>query len=349
MPQQLAFRGCPEPAKAAIQTSWLKKAQRLQRSLQRFPEASRHLRVVVSLRSDQKTYDVRAVLLLPTGTLVAAATATGHDPALDEVIGRLTQELRRLKERVRHEQLYHKRVRRQHEFASVSDYLARFVSQRDRVAFFDLLRPIMRSLHDHVARELTIAQLEGAVHLRELSVHDLIDEVIMLAWERFRERPVDAPLDRWLFELLHESLDRSAAQHSQASSLSQELRGNDPLNHPDDAWVVENDPCWRQPEQLTLEEALPSLEEPEPWQAACEHEERLWLLRELRTFDRNQRRAFMLHALEGWEPADIALQQQRSEAAVRADIDHVRHAMVARIKNQSPLVDVAYSDGGRGG
>lgn len=331
MPAQLAFRGCPEPAKEAIRRSWEQKVQRLKRLLRRFPEDDQMLRLTVSMQPGLKAYDVRAVLVLPTGTLVAEADASHHDSALDEVASRLAVEIRRHKERLRRDDLQRRRARRQHDFASASGLLERYVSGRDRAAFFDLLRPLTGTLQDHAARELTIAQLEGAVYQREFSVADLMDEVIMRAYDGFESRPRDLSLDRWLFDLLHECLDRWATESGFASSLSQELRQSDPLNQPDDTWVEENDPCWAKPERLTLEEVLPNSEAPEPWQAASAHEERHWLLSQLRSFTRDRRRAFMLNALEGWDAHEIALQQHRSENEVTSDIESVRQALCSRL------------------
>src|SRR5262245_15355205 len=123
--QHLVFRGCSEPAKRAIRVSWRKKVDRFDRLLERIPESARHLRVVVAALPDHKTYDVRGVLLLPGGTLVAAASAQGHDAALDGAADRLAEELRRHKDRLQHETLRRKRGARRRAPA-VSDHLQRF-------------------------------------------------------------------------------------------------------------------------------------------------------------------------------------------------------------------------------
>src|SRR5262245_50121448 len=336
MMAHLVFRGCSEPAKEAIRKSWERKEQRLRRLLKRFSDRDQQLRLTVSLAAARKVYDARTILALPTGTMVAEASASHHDAALEEVTDRLAQEIRRHKERLRREELIRRHSHRQHDFAAASELLERYASGRDRPAFFELLHPLTGTLQDHAARELTIAQLEGAVYRREFSVADLMDEVITHAFDAFERRPRDLPLDRWLFDLLHECLDRWATATNFAGSLSQELRQRDPLNQPDDTWVQENDPCWAaKPERLTLEEVLPSSEAPEPWLQASAHEERHWVLAQLHTFARDQRRAFMLHTLEGWTPGDIAHQQHRRETEVKADIESVRQTLSERLHTAS--------------
>ena len=50
------------------------------------------------------------------------------------------------------------------------------------------------------------------------------------------------------------------------------------------------------------------------------------------SFPTDQRRAFTLHVLEGWDVVDIALVQGRSAEEVQADIEVVRRALRERLR-----------------
>ena len=119
---------------------------------------------------------------------------------------KLRAEIRQHKERLRHEEVHHRRCRRERDFATAEPHLTALHHERDRDVFFDLLRPLLRNLRDHARRELIIAQLEGDILPGELTVSDLLDEVLLRAWDEWNDRPRTQRLDRWLVRLLHEIL-----------------------------------------------------------------------------------------------------------------------------------------------
>jgi DNA-directed RNA polymerase specialized sigma24 family protein len=56
------------------------------------------------------------------------------------------------------------------------------------------------------------------------------------------------------------------------------------------------------------------------------------ILDELNSFPRDQRRAFTLHVLEGWDIVDIAMTQNRSAEEVWADVEVVRRTLRERLE-----------------
>jgi DNA-directed RNA polymerase specialized sigma24 family protein len=56
------------------------------------------------------------------------------------------------------------------------------------------------------------------------------------------------------------------------------------------------------------------------------------ILEELTRHPTEQRRAFMLHLLEGWPIKDIAAAQRRPGEQVRQDIEAVKRALRERLK-----------------
>ena len=323
MPEHVAFHGVDDAAKQDIRAYWERKWKRLERLLQPFPPDQRHLRLAI--HSNAPFYDVRAVLLLPTGTLVA--NGRSHRPdfheAIDLVADRLAEEIRRHKGLLRHDHLYHRKRRRQRDLIGIRAAVEEHFAKRDRQAFAEVLRPALRGLQDHAQRELVIAQLEGRVRPNDLTVSDLIDEVVAKAYEQFAERPPGS-LDRWFVRLLHELIDARAIESPPGESLEQVIPADDHRFRADSGWVLENEPFWTDVEPLSLEQVLPAQDVPEPWQQLAAEEQRQEILKLLHTMPRHQRRTFTLHALDGWDADEIAMIQGRSVEDVRRDIDDAR-------------------------
>jgi ribosome-associated translation inhibitor RaiA len=95
MADQLIFHACSPTVKGNIQEYWEQKQRRLQKLLVNFPDDQRNLRVTVRRCPDH--YDVHAVLLMPTGTLIAESSSHNRDylEAIDIVADRLAAEIRR--------------------------------------------------------------------------------------------------------------------------------------------------------------------------------------------------------------------------------------------------------------
>jgi DNA-directed RNA polymerase specialized sigma24 family protein len=232
-------------------------------------------------------------------------------------------------------QVRDRKLRRQGEMAAALPALERSERQNQEPEFAALLRPHLHSLRDHAHRELVLCQLEGTLTAGVLTLEDVVNEVLVLAWERFHEGPPGLPLESWIVALVHEVLDRRAAEPP-ADFIEQELPRDDPRYQAEVGWVTDNDLFWQDLEPLTAAEVLPGLEAPDPWQQLVAEEERQRILELLRKVPRSRRRAFTLHVLEGWELEEVAIIQERCVAEVKADVDAIREALRQRVSEGEP-------------
>ena len=338
---------------------------RIEEVLQPIPPDQRQVRFSFGCRDTG--YTARVMLTLPTGSVVArtAAPVADHRAAIDEVVDRLGAEIRRHRGQVHEDGVQGRRRRRERDFAAAGPHLNALRSEKDREGFFDVLHPLLRELRNHAKRELIIAQLEGTIRPGELTVGDLLDEALVRAWEWWDDRPPNQPLDRWLVGLIHEILDERGFHPPDAprrqtaapagdnpprepQSVYDRVRVDDRRNgartaaeaetnpsgpwEAENGWAVENNPYWPFVDSLTWDDALPADGSAEPWQHLAAEEERRAILDELRKFPKEQRRAFTLHALEGWNVLDIATLQGRSAEEVRRDIEAVREGLRQRLQ-----------------
>src|SRR5262245_5677127 len=161
--------------------------------------------------------------------------------------------------------------------------LEHVVLRQDRTAFFALLGPHLGVVRRHAISELIMATADGSLGSGELSPSDVVDEVVALAYDRFEHR--QRPLDRWLVRLLHECVDRRASQwRREANSITEEIPASEPSIEPDNAWVLENNPFWDEPEPVQLDEATADRRAVDPSRASESDDELRWLVEQLRSF-----------------------------------------------------------------
>jgi DNA-directed RNA polymerase specialized sigma24 family protein/ribosome-associated translation inhibitor RaiA len=322
MREQLVCEHCPPEGEAALRESWEAERPRLERLLARMPADQRHVRV--TLWPERGWLRTRIVLTMPTGTLVANGEGDTPAAAVDQAAERLVREIVRHKELLRREALLRRRRRGEAELAAAIPELEDDLRRRDRRAFVALLRPLLRDLREHARHELAIARLDGRIAPLAVTVADVFDEVLARAWARFDQRPVDRPLDQWLLGLLHEVLDESERGTLPSIDLAQPIPAAGRHTEPETSGVTESEPFWGPPEPLRIEDVLPAAEVPEVIQQLDVEDDARWIASELRDAPPDERRAFLLWALEGWSDDEIAMLLGRTSESVRSAIARVR-------------------------
>jgi len=331
----MVFQDCPDWQKEAIKSYWQQKVPRIERLLTRFPEDQRELRLTVTHKP--KRHDVRAVLLLPTGSLAAEASSPTDREAIDAVIDKLVGEVRKHKDLIRRDYLHD---RKQHRRELSRHAEARLQPERhglDKEAFFGLLNPLMDRLWDHAHHELVIAELQGRIGREQVVVNDLLDEVILRAWSRLDRWDDREPLEVWLTRLLHEALDQQIAGIREALPLDEQGEVDESGREVPTEPLPDDTPVWEPPVAVTLEDVLPNHEAGEPWAQLAAVDQMKWVMTQLSGLTADQRRAFTLHVLDGWEPDEVAMIQGRSADEVWSDIKEVQGMLRSRLSSESEM------------
>ncbi|HZW31087.1 MAG TPA: sigma factor-like helix-turn-helix DNA-binding protein [Isosphaeraceae bacterium] len=318
------FQDCDEPRRERARRAWAEGWPRLERWLTTFPREQR--RLLLTVRHDDRTArdEVRAVLILPAGTLVAEESADDAAVALKRVARTLGEEIKRHKDRLRHEHLEQRKSRRREVLGAAGPLLQRDAELGRSQAFFELLRPLLGTLRDHARRELRIAELEGGLPTGQVTEDDLMDEVLLRAWRQFPHRPRWVALDLWLLGLLHQALGEWGEGVPPAPAESTRRPGDE------EEWFA---PLFGEEEPLGWEDLLPA-DEDDPASRLEAEEERERALALLSQLPLVQRRAFALRVLEGYEADDIAKIQGRPESEVLADIEAARRVLLAGLKER---------------
>ena len=133
MSSHLVFNGVDDVVKARLETYWAKKLPRLQKLLVPYRTELQEIRLTVSRHprnSHRSWYEVRAVIHLPTGTLAAEANDQDPQAALDRVADALVTEIKRHKERVRHDYIFKRKARDRADLSAAGPQLQRDVETR---------------------------------------------------------------------------------------------------------------------------------------------------------------------------------------------------------------------------
>ncbi len=327
----LVLHGCDGSMKASLESYWSKKLPRLERLLVPYRPDLQDVRLTVHRheQNPQRTwYEGRAVVHLPTGTLVAEANDKEPRAVLDRLADTLAREIKRHKERVRKDYMFKRKGRARADVSAAGPLLERDREIGRREDFFQLLRPLLGFLREHARRELRILELEGVLRRNEVDAAEVLDEVLIRAWERFADRPKKLALDLWLTDLLHEVLETWVKQERRphASLAERAPVGADSVGE-QEWWAA----LLGYDDSFTLEDLLPGSEGTEVWDQLDAEEQRRQLLALVAELPKPQRQAFLLHALEDYDPAEIAMVQDRPESQVKADIEAARKALKVRL------------------
>lgn len=129
--------------------------------------------------------------------------------------------------------------------------LGRLADLQKREEFFQQILPLLEPLKDYVKRRLRIAYLDMALRTPVETTGDILDRVLLKAYEDFRKKPADLSLEQWLYQLTDRFLQSyiqrrkriDARQRSLETLTKTELRSlEEPITADADGepWLVED-------------------------------------------------------------------------------------------------------------
>jgi DNA-directed RNA polymerase specialized sigma24 family protein len=86
--------------------------------------------------------------------------------------------------------------------------LRKLASEGKRDEFFREIIPMLKPLRSYIKRRLRGARLTPRANIPVLSSVDMLDDVVLEAYEKFNRKPKRLTLEQWLYRLANEELDR---------------------------------------------------------------------------------------------------------------------------------------------
>jgi RNA polymerase sigma factor (sigma-70 family) len=213
--------------------------------------------------------------------------------------------------------------------------LQRLASQRNKDEFFRRVVPLLQSLKSYIKRRLRIAYLSEEIRTGVAGSGDILDDVILEAYQEYAKKPPDLTLEQWLYQIANRKLDsyiakqaRTDQRRSSLETLGQsELGTLKELPFTADAegepWLVEDlDDSEIQPRDLEV----PA--DPDTPEAQLERKEELRLLfNALCRIPDRDRTVFDLAVIEGFPCGAVARMLQVPENEVREIVERVRRQL----------------------
>jgi len=308
---------------------------KLRRRLQVFRPELVHLKGLVEQNSTREGFVVSLNLRLPSGQMAVQKSAPTAVIALKSAFEDLLQQVTRHKDLLRST---HKWTRRR-SLATRAETHVPFESTLAAIApplvspedIRSYVNANLARLERFVEHELSYREAANQIEEDSISKEEIVDEVIAHALGEGGEKPERLALEPWLYRLAIRTLDDLAHDaeeehngnvHLEASARRRNVQASDEAElqfHQSD-------------ESFTQETVIADRRVATPEQIASSDEMMRLVESALRGTDHNAREAFILHALEGFTPDEIAAITDRKPEEVRASVTLAREHL-----RKSPL------------
>jgi RNA polymerase sigma factor (sigma-70 family) len=205
--------------------------------------------------------------------------------------------------------------------------------QRDQ--FFKIIQPHLDSLNQFVRGEIDYQLAIGDLNTDELTPEDVVDSVMLQAFEEYEKNPPKLPLDRWLVMLavryIRNEIGRFRKDREELVPLDQNIPDIPPEEQVNQ--LGEERLYFFQPdEDLQMEDVIadPLAENPE--QAAETREAvQQFVTQDLTELPRAWRDAFVLTRVQGFSTAEIAEIFAQPEKKVKRNLQQAEDALKKKL------------------
>ncbi len=314
------------PKNSAIENEINQHVAKLAKRLQVFRPELVHLRGVIEENSAREGFVVSLDLKLPSGDIAARENGPNYSAALKAVFDDLIEQVAKHKDHLRNQYKWPRRRRagRQRPQPQVpfEETLAAVqpatISDDDIASYVNANLP---RLSRFVERELRYRENLGDLQPGQLRTEEVVDEAIANALGD-GDKPERLALEAWLYRLSLRAVDE-LARRSQEEVVSIPLEH--PARQPNFRASYEPQLQYHQPdEDIVTRDIIPDprLATPEASAASVEMVNLVEIA--LLSAKREDREAFLLFAIEGFTPEEIAAISDRPVEAVRASISAAR-------------------------
>lgn len=205
--------------------------------------------------------------------------------------------------------------------------------QRDQ--FFETIQPHLENFNKFVRGEIEYQLATGDLKTDELTPEDVVDSVVLLAFEEYQKNPPKLPLDRWLVMLAMKYIRNEIRRFRQDRENFVHLEEDIPETPREEEVVTlgeETLDFYQPDEDLQMEDVVadPTAETPE--QIAESREALLQFVgQSLTELPRAWRDAFILTRVQGFSTAEIAEIFDQPEKKVKQNLQQAENALKKKL------------------
>jgi len=235
------------------------------------------------------------------------------------------------------------RVRQGEALQQREQELGRFASNKNKEEFFREVVPLIAPLKTYIKRQLRFAYGTQEIRTPVSSSGDIVDQVILRAYEGFDKKPKELTLEQWLYQLARETLDKyiqkrrasDARRQSFEDLRAKDLRDLDEIPFTTDAEgeIYETEDL--DDSEYHLGDFIPKPDPPsepaDPAEELDKAERVVRIVQALSHVPEQERRIFELFAIEGFSQQEVARIYNLSPAEVARIIEKVRGQVLQEI------------------
>jgi RNA polymerase sigma factor (sigma-70 family) len=212
-------------------------------------------------------------------------------------------------------------------------------SQEKKQEFFKQIIPLLSPLKTYIDRRLRIAELTLLVRTPIYTSGDILDGVVLQAYEAFDKRPDNLSLEEWLYRLTHHALDKYLHERQSAEARRdsietlqrKELRTleEQPITADveGETWLPED----LDDSEFPVREFDPPVDTGDPEKEMEQREQVLQILQALSQVPEPERILFELLALQGFSKEEVGRIYNVSPDEIQRIVDRVR----VQVRNQT--------------
>jgi RNA polymerase sigma factor (sigma-70 family) len=205
--------------------------------------------------------------------------------------------------------------------------------QRDQ--FFKNIQPHLESFNQFVREEVEYNLATGDLKSDELTTEDVVDAVVLNAFEEYKKSPPKFPLDRWLVMLAMKYVRNEIRRLRQDREEFVHLEENIPETPPEEEVVTlgeETLDFYQPDEDLRMEDVVadPIAETPEQVAETREAIQQ-FVNQTLTELPRAWRDAFVLTRVQGFSTAEIAEIFAQPEKKVKQNLQQAENALKKKL------------------
>ena len=236
---------------------------------------------------------------------------------------------------------------RQQQAASLQNkeaHLQGLATHAKKEEFFKEIVPLLGPLRSYLGRLLRAAYLEQEIRTPIYTSDDILNSAILKAYNNFEKKPVDLPLEQWLYQLANETLanylkrrkSRDAQRRSLETLDQAERRTLEEVEHitADTESNVTLDEDLDDAE-LYEKEFIPPSSQDDPEKELERKEEVERITAALDQFPHQERIVFELAAIEGFSSEEVGRILNMSPGEVNRIKEKVRQSVLRQLQTQA--------------
>jgi len=301
--------------------------EKLKRRLQVFRPELVHLRGSIEENSAREGFVVSVDLRLPSGDMAARESGPTATAAIKTVFDQLVEQVTKHKDMLRNQHKWPRRRRvgrtRPQPQVPFEETLASVqpptISDEDITTY---INANLGALSRYVERELRYRENIGALRRDQLTPEEVVDEAVANALGSNGDKPERLALEAWLYRLAIRAIDELTARPREdvpSGPLDHAYRQTD-VHNADEVQLQFHQPD----EAVANSDLIADLRTSTPEASAASDEMITLVEASLLGAKREDREAFLLYAVEGFTPEEIAAISDRPIDQVRSSVTAAR-------------------------